>query len=375
MHAISELYDWLSQRTLTEPSPSWLPLGWPLRLVWASVALLATALAVWGARHFLWQLLQRLVSRTATRVDDAVLATARVPVTRLLGVSGLHVTAGLLPLPEAVRKVLQGVLYAVGALVVVQLMLAGLRIALHEYMERTAARADARLARDFIPLVSKAGTAMVVLTAFALVLSHFGQDPTALLGILGVGTFALGFAAKAILENTFAGFVILLDRPFRPGDRIRTANGQVGDVIDIGLRATQVKLLDGNVLIVPNAEFVSSQVVNFAYPNRTTRGGVDVGVAYGSDLERAKTLLLEAARGAPAVLADPPPGCAIVAFGENAVSLRVGFACADYTEVGAAEDEVRARVAASFAKAGVEIPLPQRVVQLQDGARPAALTR
>jgi MscS family membrane protein len=370
MQVLVTVYDWLAQKHLAAPWPSWMPLGWPLHVVQAALALVGTLVTVWVARRYLYRLLQRLVGRTKTEIDDKLLEQARTPAGRALGLLGLYLTVGLLPLPEGAHNVVQGALYALGALVAVQLLLGALSIALAEYTERTRDRADARLARDFLPLLRKTATAVVVLAAVASVLKHFGQDPTALLGLLGVGSLAVGFAARAVLENTFAGFVILLDRPFRPGDRIRTANGQVGDVIDIGIRATQLKLADGNVLIVPNAEFVSSPVVNFAYPNRSARGAVEVGVAYGTDLEKAKALMVEAAQALPEVLREPGPAAVIVALADSAVTLKLGFLCADYSDVTGTEDELRQRILQTFAQVGIDIPFPQRVVHVVGTAGP-----
>jgi small-conductance mechanosensitive channel len=90
---------------------------------------------------------------------------------------------------------------------------------------------------------------------------------------LGVGSLAIGLAAQETLSNMFAGFTLMLDRPFQAGERIRLASGEVGDVLAIGMRATRIKTLDETILVVPNNILVRERLVNMSRPalHLTTR--------------------------------------------------------------------------------------------------------
>src|SRR6185369_4384850 len=119
-----------------------------------------------------------------------------------------------------------------------------------------------RLEREYVPLISKITTLAVALIVVIVVAKHFGKDVTSLVAALGVGSLAIGLAAQQTLGNMIAGFTLLFDRPFRVGDRIQLATGESGEVQDIGVRSTRIIMPSRNLLIVPNAELVNSQMVN-----------------------------------------------------------------------------------------------------------------
>ena len=98
-----------------------------------------------------------------------------------------------------------------------------------------------------------------------------------------MGSLAIGLAAQDTLANMFAGFTLMLDRPFRVGDRIQLSTGEVGDVEEIGMRATRIRTLDETILVVPNSLLVKERVVNLSRPTAPSSPEVEVGVAYGSD--------------------------------------------------------------------------------------------
>src|SRR6185295_9657089 len=103
------------------------------------------------------------------------------------------------------------------------------------------AAAASEVAREFTPLFSKVGRVFIALVALTMLLQHFGVNVASLVVSLGVGSLAVGLAAQDTLANMFAGFTILLDQPFRVGDRIQLATGEIGDVQSIGMRSTVMK--------------------------------------------------------------------------------------------------------------------------------------
>ena len=146
-----------------------------------------------------------------------------------------------------------------------------------------------RLEREYVPLAEKATSLAVTFILVIVVAKHFGKDVTSLVAALGVGSLAIGLAAQQTLGNMIAGFVLLVDRPFRPGDRVRLATGEIGEVQLIGVRSTRIRLVDGNQLTVPNAELANSRVVT--YHVLTTHSDVKLTVALGSDVDRVSALL------------------------------------------------------------------------------------
>jgi small-conductance mechanosensitive channel len=218
----------------------------------------------------------------------------------------------------------------------------------------------------------------VALGLFGLIalLRSFDVDVNSLVVSLGVGSLAVGLAAQDTLANMFAGFTLMLDRPFVIGDRIRLASGETGDVVEIGIRATRVRTLDDTIVVVPNSLLTKERVANLSRPTRSVTTRAEVGIAYGSDLDEAKGILAAAARRSR--YADPTrePVVLVTRFGDFAVNLLVVFWARDYAEQGLALSEVYETIYRELARAGIEIPYPvQRQIQEAAAAPPPRAPR
>ena len=203
-------------------------------------------------------------------------------------------------------------------------------------------------------------TVLAVLIAFSLV----GIDLTVLSvfgGALGVG---LGLGLQRIASNYVSGFIILLDRSLSIGDMI-TVDKFYGAVSQINARYTVIKSLDGTETIVPNEMLVSTPVINHSSSNTSVQVVVKLSVAYGSDVDRALQILVEAASAQSRVLADPTPGAFITGFGNDGIDLQIGFWIRD-PEAGslAIRSEIARLVLQRFDAAGIHIPFPQRDVRI-----------
>lgn len=211
--------------------------------------------------------------------------------------------------------------------------------------------------------------ALLVLTAVLISLALVGIDLTVLSifgGALGVG---LGLGLQRIASNYFAGFIILLDRSIRIGDMI-SVDKYGGAVTQINTRYTVLKSLDGTEAIVPNEMLVNSPVSNLSFTTRENRLAVQLVVAYDSDLEAVKRLLLGAAAEHSRVLSEPAPAVLLRLFGADGFELELGFWISD-PEQGSlnVRSDLNFAIWRTFQAAGISIPYPQREVRLLQ-ARP-----
>jgi MscS family membrane protein len=249
---------------------------------------------------------------------------------------------------------IDGALFVVSVLIVSFLLVRLLGVVLAWYTVGVESGAS-ELAAEFGPLASKVGSVFVTVVAAITILEHFQINVASLVVSLGVGSLAVGLAAQDTLSNMFAGFTLLLDRPFRIGERIRLSSGEVGDVQAIGIRATLIKTLEETILVVPNSLLVKERLVNLSRPARAIAASVEVAVEYGVDLERVRALLVAAAAGSTHVTPEPPPSALVQRFGEYAIHLSLGFHARDYAALGAARSEVHERAYAALRAAGIEI--------------------
>lgn len=189
-------------------------------------------------------------------------------------------------------------------------------------------------------------------------------------GALGIGSVAIGFAFKDILQNLLAGILILLTRPFRIGDQI-VSGAHEGTVEDIAVRSTSLRTYDNRRVVIPNSELYTNRVtVNTAYPQR--RLAVDVGIGYGDDIDTAKQIVLATIAHLDGVVADPAPTVLVTALGDFAVNLQVRFWINPPARKEAVEvaDQVLTALKPALIAAGIDLPLPTSQVLLHDQTEP-----
>jgi small-conductance mechanosensitive channel len=214
--------------------------------------------------------------------------------------------------------------------------------------------------------------AVWVMTAL-IGIDALGISLTALTVFSGALGLAVGFGLQKTFGNLIAGIILLMDRSIKPGDVIAVNDGNgnaVGQVKRIGIRAVSVTTRDQIEYLIPNEILMTSQVENWSYSSRDVRVRVPVGVAYGTDIDQAEALLLQAARAAKRVLARPAPSVWLSAFGENAIQFEVQCWINDPEEgVGNVRSEVLKQVWHLFKEHGVEMPFPQRDVHFRGPLR------
>ena len=209
------------------------------------------------------------------------------------------------------------------------------------------------------------GRVVVGLLGLTILLSHFGVNITAFAAALGLGGLAISLAARDTIADAIAGFIILVDRPFRIGDRIEIEQlGTWGDVVDIGLRTTRIRTRDNRMVIVPNSIIGSNQVINYTYPDPQYRIQTHVGIAYGTDIEAARQVIIQAVRHVEGVLADKPVDALYIEMGDSAMIFRVRWWIESYIDTRRMFDRVHSALQMALDDAGIESPFPIQEVKL-----------
>ncbi|QCK14213.1 DUF3772 domain-containing protein [Mangrovivirga cuniculi] len=200
-----------------------------------------------------------------------------------------------------------------------------------------------------------------MLIAVILALSTIGIDFSKIALIAGALSVGIGFGLQSIVSNFVSGLILLFERPIKIGDWIVVNSGQ-GYVKHIGARATQVQTFDQSTIVIPNSELISNSLTNWFYNNRRGRVIVPVGVAYSSDPEKVKNILIEAASEHPAVLKIPPISVYWSDFADSSLNFEVRAFIKNYDDVLSVKTDIRFAIFSKFKKAGITIPFPQRDV-------------
>jgi MscS family membrane protein len=351
----------------------------PLTFHLLVAAVIVTALYLFSSvvRAFLNFLGHRIFRKTETELDDRILAVVLKSVRPLMLIIGLQLAVreirkALTPADLTFEQVLQyadALLYVLTAVLVIRIILGILREIIGWYLDRMSTDGASGLKTTIGPLVGKLMNVVIGLVALIVILDHFGINIGSLLVSLGVGSLAVALAAQDTLANMIGGFVILVDRPFRTGDRIEVGTGQVGDVLQIGLRSTKLVNFDNNVIIIPNAELIKARITNFSHPYPPTRVTLKFEVAYGTDTEQIRQLLLELASRQPEFLSDPAPAVYCTAMSEASVQLTFVGRARLWTDVWVVETRMREEAYKTFRERGVEIPFPHRIVHVRNGTQ------
>ena len=214
--------------------------------------------------------------------------------------------------------------------------------------------------QNLVTVFRRVGSALILFLGFmvAMIIAVPSFTPGKLIGALGIGSVAIGFAFKDIFQNLLSGILLLLSEPFRIGDQIISGNFE-GTVEDIQIRATTIRTYDGRKVVIPNSQlYTSTMTVNTAYSQR--RLEFDVGIGYENNIVDAQRVILSVLKAAPTVSKLAEPSVIATALADSSVVLRVRWFIDDGTQTNrvASINEVIILVKEALEEANISIPFP-----------------
>ena len=214
--------------------------------------------------------------------------------------------------------------------------------------------------QNLVTVFRRVGSALILFLGFmvAMIIAVPSFTPGKLIGALGIGSVAIGFAFKDIFQNLLSGILLLLSEPFRIGDQIISGNFE-GTVEDIQIRATTIRTYDGRKVVIPNSQlYTSTMTVNTAYSQR--RLEFDVGIGYENNIIDAQQVILSVLKAAPTVSKLAEPSVIATALADSSVVLRVRWFIDDGTQTNrvASINEVIILVKKALEEANISIPFP-----------------
>lgn len=203
----------------------------------------------------------------------------------------------------------------------------------------------------------------VYLIVVILTINSLGVDITILLTASAALFVGLGLALQELFQDIIGGIFIITDKSLRVGDIIEM-EGRVGRVINIKLRTTRVLTRDDKVMVVPNHKFISDTIINYTQNHKTTREFVKIGVAYGSDTERVRAILLECAKEQAGIVKKPEPFVLFDDFGDSSLVFLLNFFVTDSFVDPKIKSQLRFKIDEKFRLNNITIPFPQRDVHM-----------
>jgi small-conductance mechanosensitive channel len=333
-------------------------------LFWPAAVSVSVVLAALVFRHALFVGFRRWTGHTED--NSLFLQAVRVPSILWCVVFGLFAMLEMTEVPPRLALQVQRVLVA-AVIMSVTITVAG---ALSSLVAAASERHAIGVGVTGLARTSVRMTVMIVGTL--VMLSSLGIAITPLLTALGIGGLAVALALQDTLSNLFAGMHLLADRPIRVGDYVRLSLEHVeGYVVDVGWRSTRIRMLQNNVVIVPNSRVAQSVITNYDLGETRVALSIGVGVSYEADPDHVERVLVDEATRAvghiEGLLGDPPATARLIP-GFGAYSLDFTLACwiARFTDQFAVQHELRKRVLKRLRAEGVEIPFPTAVHLARD---------
>jgi MscS family membrane protein len=336
------------------------------------VAFIAVMIIGFFFKYFLNTLGRKLIAKTDTELDDKLFSVTLPRIKWLAIVIGLYlateqISKGIAHTDKIGEELIhysEAIIYIAFVSLVTLLMVRLIDTLLSHAMEVHAMKTSSNVNEAIFPILNKLIMMLIFFIAGMICLTHFGVDVSSLLVFLGGGSVAIALAAQETLSNMIAGFIIMIDRPFRLGDRIKLPSGEIGDVYEIGLRSTKILDFDNNLIVSPNAELTKTKVINYSYPKIDIRVLIEVTVAYGTSIERAKEIMLNLARQNSDLLKQPEPSIFFSAMGESSCTLQLLGRTDDWKKKGRAENALREQIYTAFMKEGISSGSSKHIVQL-----------
>lgn len=325
-----------------------------------ALSLLLAKIAEWILR----KVFPRITKHTKSHLDDQILRLLRSPVLYSFLLAGAGVALSIVRPQEPYYGWLTALLRTAAVLI---WLLFGIRVSRVILSTMAGGKRDFGLVQPAtLPLFDNAVKVILIGVASYFLLVSWNVNITGWLASAGILGIAVGFAAKDTLGNLIAGVSILADAPYKVGDYIVLDGAQRGQVTHIGIRSTRILTRDDIEITIPNSIIASSTVVNESGgPSQKNRIRIRVGVAYGSDIDLVRQVLLETAAAAEHLCKDPEPRVRFRDFGDSGLNFDLLCWIEDPADRGRITDALNSSVYKAFGRAGIEIPFPKRDVYIK----------
>jgi MscS family membrane protein len=334
----------------------------------AVIIILAAILLSWVAGILLNYFTKRVFRKTTTKLDNVIIAAVTGPVRIAIIVAGFQLAIAQLSFIPGIWEERIDAFFFVVYLLLVYIAVYRLIGGISEwYGDEIVSQTDTDLDDKFLSFFRALANILITLIAFIMLLGHFGIELSALVTTLGIGTLAVALAAQETLSDIISGFMILLDQPFAIGDRVEIQDIDTwGDVKEVGLRSTRILTRDNRMVTIPNSVIGKGLVVNYSDPSTVYRVETHISIAYGTDVDQVREVMVEALRREDWVMKDRLVEALLLNFNDSALGFRVRCWIEHYMETRRVIDKMNTAIYKALNNLDIDISVPLRELKLQD---------
>ncbi len=321
--------------------------------------LVVSLLVAFIAKFIMRRVLKPLAKKTKTKIDDLIIKSISSIIFYIVVILGFKLGIQHFEFETALFSSLVDTFFIL--IVVVMVLRIITNFAKHwitEWADKTASTADDRL----IPLVAKILKAVTIILGFFFIFDTWNINLSPLLATAGIAGIAIGFAVRDSLANVLGGIQLVFDKTFKVGDKIELESGEVGEILDIGIRSTKLRTYDNEVIYIPNGSLANTKIKNFTVPDLSVRVNVNFGVEYGSDPENVRNVVLDAVKRIDTVIEEPAPVVQFLNMSDFSLDFVARVWVNHYTEAYSTKLRVTDEIYNALNKANIGIPFPTRTV-------------
>ena len=315
--------------------------------------------------------LSRIANQTSSTIDDRIIQILHRPIYYSILFMGLGISIKLLQLPDIITFVFIGLFKSMAIFIWSVALFKAFMHFINWYCHQSKSKSI--IQTHTLPLFDNVGKVIIFMVAGYFIFISWGVNVTGWLASTTIVAMVVALAAKDTVANLFAGFFIMADTPYKPGDYINLDGGERGYVKHIGLRSTRIMTRDDIEITLPNSLIANSKIVNESGgPLERERVRITLSVAYGSDIDQVRSILMDIAQNNENVCTKPEPRMRFRTFGDSGLNIQLLFWIEKPEDRGRITDELNTAIYKRFNKDRIEIPFPQRTLHIKS---PDSLTK
>jgi len=310
-------------------------------------------------------ILKKMVSKTKSSIDDHIVEIIHKPIYYSILFVGLSFSVSLIDLSGTIQFVFKGVFKTIIVFIWGTAIFKIFIYIIKWYSDKVGVNSNSQ--KRLMPLFDNLGKMIIFIAVVYFIFLSWGVNVTAFVASAGMVSFVVAFAAKDTLGNLFAGIFIMADSPYKEGDYINLDTGERGYVKSIGIRSTRLMTRDDIEITIPNAVIANSKIINESGgPYEKERIRINVSVAYGTDIDQVKEILMKIATSIDQdVCKKPVPRVRFREFGESALLFQLLLWVEKPEMRGRVIDNINGQIYSKFMEYNIDIPFPQRTIHLK----------
>jgi MscS family membrane protein len=336
--------------------------NWAISLVFIFGAILIARLFYW----FLNKVAESYTERTSSRIDDLLLRASKEPAVFIVAILASWYGLERLTFTSGIDDMIGSVYYFIISIGFTWLLVRLVDAFIEQYLLPLAERTESDFDDQLLPIVRKGASTVLWILGVIVALNNAGYNVSAIIAGMGIGGLAFAMAAKDSISNIFGGFTIFTDKPFKINDRIKIS-GFDGTVVEIGIRSTRLKTLEGRIVTIPNSKFTDGLVENVSVePSRKVV--MNLGLTYNTTpdkMEEAMNILSQIHVSMPAL--EEQSNVAFTDFGDFSLGITFIYYIKKGADIFSVKSAMNLNILKEFNNANIEMAFPTQTIYTQKG--------